>query len=204
MQPLIVVSLLAALLTLACGSIPQTHYYTIGRPLAQAQTGAPGKTGLVVGVPRLEAEGIYARDNLLYRSGGHEITPDYYRRWGVPPQKMLAEAMIDYLRAGGAFGQVLRLPSMSEVDLVLAGRILRFEQVQDQVGSHTLVNLEFILRDPGDQSVLWRSEFSDTTLVGAIPSAEAVVAAFESSVHSCLKQAAAAVAEAAVKLAGAK
>ncbi|MFC1614795.1 ABC-type transport auxiliary lipoprotein family protein [Gemmatimonadota bacterium] len=204
MRSFIVVSLLTALLTLACGSIPETRYYTIGRPVDEAGAGLTKKTGLTIGVPRLEAEGIYARDNLLYRQGGHEIAVDYYRRWGTPPQKMIADAMIDCLRAGGGFSQVVRQPSMAEVDLILAGRILRFEHVQDQLGSNALVTLEFCLENPADRAILWRSEFSATTPVGAIPTAEALVVALESSIHACLKQAAEAVAEAAAKTSGEK
>jgi ABC-type uncharacterized transport system auxiliary subunit len=204
MRSLILMSLLTALLTFACGSIPETHYYTIGRPVPEAGTRLLEDTGLIIGVPQFEAEGIYARDNLLYRKGNYEIAADYYRRWGIPPQKMLAEAAIECLRASGVFAQVVRLPSMSSVDLILVGRILRFEEVPDQVGSGARVDLEFCLKDPGDRSVLWRSEFSETTTVGAIPTTEAVVVALESSIHSCLKQAAGKVAEMASKLSSGK
>ena len=125
MRPTITVSLLAALLVLSCGTIPQTHYYTIRRPVPEAGTLRMQKTGLAIGVAQFDAEGIYARDNLLYRKSDYEIAADYYRRWGVPPQKMLAEATIDCLRASGVFAEVVRLPSMNRVDLILVGRILR-------------------------------------------------------------------------------
>ena len=195
---------MTALLTFACGTLPQTHYYTIGRPVNQEGVPLPHGTGLTIGVPQFEAQGIYARDNLLYRKGNYEIAADYYRRWGIPPQKMVAETTIDYLRASGVFAGVVRLPSMSDVDLILVGRILRFEQVPDQVGSSARVDLEFFLQDSEDHSILWRREVSEITPVGALPSAEAIVAALESSVHTCLKQATEAVAELAAKLSSAK
>ena len=65
-----------------------------------------------------------------------------------------------------------------------------------------LSNLEFCLENPSDREIIWRSEFSAATPVAAVPSAEALVAALESSIHTCLKQAAEAVAEAAVKISG--
>ncbi len=204
MRSPVLLSLLTALLTFACGTLPQTHYYTIGRPVNQEGVPLPRGTGLTIGVPQFEAEGIYARDNLLYRMGNYEIAADYYRRWGIPPQKMVAEATIDYLRASGVFADVVRLPSMSDVDLILVGRILRFEQVPDQVGSSARVDFEFVLQDSERHSILWRREVSEITPVGALPSAEAIVAALESSVHSCLKQATEAVAELAAKLSSAK
>ncbi|HUU28017.1 MAG TPA: ABC-type transport auxiliary lipoprotein family protein [archaeon] len=183
-----VVCFLSLVLTLACGSIPETHYYTIGRIVPE-----PGqftrKIDLSVGVPQFEADGIYARDNLLYRLGNYEIASDYYRRWGCPPQKMLAESTVKYLHSSGIFAQVLRMPTMSRVDLVLEGRILRFEELSNAEGSTVRVDLEFSLRKEGNRSQIWWQEVSASSPVGPVRSPETIVQAVENSVRSCLDQA---------------
>ncbi len=164
-----------------CGSVPETHYYTIGRILPEAPPAAM-KWKITVGVPRFEADGIYERDNLLYRKGDYEIAVDYYRRWGVPPQTMLAEATIDYLRATGLFAGVLRLPSMADYDAVLAGRIIRFEEA----GGQMKLTLEFSLQNRRGNDILWRQEVSATADVAVTASPEARIAATEACVADCL------------------
>jgi len=175
-------ALLIALAALGgCGSVPETHYYTIGRIVPDAPA-ATGQVKMTVGIPRFEADGIYERDNLLFRKGDYEIAVDFYRRWGVPPQIMLAEATIDYLRAAGLFSSVLRLPSMADYDAVLSGRIIRFEEA----GGQMQLTLEFSLQRYHGKTILWRQEVSSTSAVAVIASPEARIAATEKCVADCL------------------
>lgn len=184
----LIFSALASLLTLACASVPETHYYTIGRIVPEA--GSYGqRLDYSVGVPQFEAEGIYARDNLLYRRGNYEIAADYYRRWGVPPQKMLAEATVTYLRKSELFTEVRRMPTMSRTDLVLSGRILCFEEVAEPTGSAVRMDLEFSLQYARGGERLWLEEVSATSPITVLQSPDAVVAAVENCVRSCLDQA---------------
>ncbi len=178
----LVAALLLSLAALGgCGSVPETHYYTIGRIVPEAPPAA-GTVEITVGVPRFEADGVYERDNLLYRRGDYEIAVDYYRRWGVPPQTMLAEATIEYLRAAGLFSSVLRLPSMAGYDAALSGRIIRFEES----GGQMLLSLEFILQRRHGKEILWRQEVSATEAVAVIASPDARIAATEKCVAACL------------------
>lgn len=178
----------AAALLFGCASLPPTQYFTISRLSPESPLG--GKIALSVGVPQFEAEGVYSGDNLLYRRGTHEIGVDYYRRWGVPPQKMLAEATVDYLRAGAIFTDVVRMPTLTDVDLVLAGRILHLEETTGEAGGRVvLVELEFVLKRFVNSEILWRERVSASTPVTVAQSAETVVAATESGVRSCLGQA---------------
>ena len=179
--------LLAAFLS-GCSSVPPTQYYLLSKLVPATPPG--GKIAFTVGVPQFEAEGVYARDNLLFRRGSHEIEIDYYRRWGVPPQKMLAEVMIDYLRAGAVFADVLRLPTLSDVDLVLGGRILHLEQTTAENGGLiVLVELEFVLRRFRNNELLWRDTFSSSSPITVATSIDAIMTATENSVRACLEQA---------------
>lgn len=192
----LVSSTLALILTLACGSVPETHYYTIGKIVPQAASYGQ-RLDYTVGVPQFEAEGIYARDNLLYRRGNYEIAADYYRRWGVPPQKMLSEATVTYLRKSELFTEVRRMPTMSRTDLVLSGRILCFEEV---AGPAVKIDLEFCLQYARGGERLWWDEVSATSPITVPQSPEAVVAAVENCVRSCLEQAISSLAQASSKI----
>lgn len=175
-------ALAALLITLGgCGSVPETHYYTIGRIVPEAPPLA-GQVKLTVGIPRFEADGIYERDNLLYRKGDYELAVDYYRRWGVPPQTMLAEATIEYVRAAGLFSSVLRLPSMADHDAVLEGRIIRFEESAGEMQ----LTLEFHLQRRSGNDILWRHEVAAAAPVMVAASPEARIAATEQCVAECL------------------
>lgn len=199
MKLLSVPCLAACLLAIACGSIPETRYFTIGRIVPE-----PGKftakINLSVGVPQFEAEGIYAQDNLLYRRGNYEIAADYYRHWGMPPQKMLSETTMDYLRSSGLFAEVERLPSLKRVDLVLEGRILRFEELSGAQGNEVRVDLEFSLRKSGDYAQIWWQQVTASSPIGPVYTPEAVVAAAGKSIRSCLDQAAESMAQAFPKM----
>ena len=195
----LIFSTLALILTLACGSVPETHYYTIGKIVPQAASYGQ-RLDYSVGVPQFEAEGIYARDNLLYRSGNYEIAADYYRCWGVPPQKMLAEATVTYLRKSELFNEVRRMPTMSRTDLVLTGRILCFEEVAGPTGPAVKMDLEFDLQYARGGERLWWDEISATSPITVPQSPEAVVAAVENCVRSCLDQAMRSLAQASSKL----
>jgi ABC-type uncharacterized transport system auxiliary subunit len=195
MPSLLIYSLLIALLTAGCGSVPETRFYTINRIVPPAGSTAQ-RSGLIVGVRDFEADGLYARDNLLYRSGTFEILPDYYRRWAIPPQKMLGDATLEYLRGAGLFSQMIRMPSMTRTDLLLAGRIIRFEEIAaaDGKSSSARLDLAFSLLDPQNLTELWRKEFSAAAPVAAPRTAESIVAAMEKALADCLQQSAASLA----------
>jgi ABC-type uncharacterized transport system auxiliary subunit len=176
-------ALVLAVVLAGCGSLPETHYYTIGRVIPEVPAAAR-IVPLTVGVPKFEAEGIYERDNLLYRKGEYEIAVDYYRRWGVPPQTMLAEATLDCLRNAGLFSGVLRLPSMSHYDAVLGGRIVRFEEAAGKFE----VALEYTLQGAPGNRILWRGEFTSSAPVTVALTPEARVAATEKCIADCLGQ----------------
>ena len=192
-------SALILLISLGCSSVPETRYYTIGKIVPEA--GAFGqKLEKSVGVPQFEAEGIYSRDNLLYRRGNYEIAADYYRLWGLPPQKMLAEATVHYLRKSGLFTQVRRMPTMSRTDLVLAGRIIRLEETAGPTGPAVALELEYSLQCAKTSQQLWWKEVSATSPITAAQSADAVVVAVENCVRACLDQAVRSLAEASAEL----
>ncbi len=182
--------LAAVCLSLACGSVPSTRYYTLGRIAPADRSGE--NCGLSVGVRDFEAEGLYARDNLLFREGGYEIQPDYYRRWSSPPRKLLADLTEDYVRSLDLFREVFRLPYTGRVDRVIEGRILRFEEqgATAQSGPRVLVELEFSLHDPADRQRLWRTEVSASAPLAPQHSADQVAAAAEKALGECLSQAA--------------
>ena len=167
--------LLALSLFVACASVPETRYYMLGR-IAPQGSGSAQQVNLTVGVPQFEAEGIYARDNMLYRKSPYEIAPDYYRRWGVPPQRMLSEVTVDYLRRSGLFAEVLRMPTLSRVDL------------------------EFSLEKSRTNERLWWDEVSSSSPISLPQTAEASVSAAETGVRTCLEKALGSLAEFSAKL----
>ena len=191
--------LLALSLFVACASVPETRYYMLGR-IAPQGSGSAQQVNLTVGVPQFEAEGIYARDNMLYRKSPYEIAPDYYRRWGVPPQRMLSEVTVDYLRRSGLFAEVLRMPTLSRVDLVLNGRIIRFEEETGPQGPAVRVDLEFSLEKSRTNERLWWDEVSSSSPISLPQTAEASVSAAETGVRTCLEKALGSLAEFSAKL----
>lgn len=186
----VVIGVVMLLTVAACASVPQTHFYSLRNAQSSESLTIENSDAPSLGVHRFEAEGVYARDNFLFRSGTYEITPDYYRRWAVPPQKMLADLTADRLRREKIFSSVELLPSMQKVDLLLKGRILHFEEVPEPDGRYALVSLEFNLQDPLLSQTVWRGVFNEKSRIDSPVAPDGIVAAMDKALNSCLDQAA--------------
>ena len=186
----VVIGVLTIVSAIACASVPPTHFYSLRNAQVSENVIISDSDTPSLGVHRFEAEGIYARDNFLFRSGSYEITPDYYRRWAVPPQKMLADLTADRLRRENLFSSVELLPSMQKVDLLLQGRILHFEEVPEPDGHYALVSLELNLQYPRLSEMLWRGVVSEKIRIDSPVTSDGIVAAIDKALGSCLDQAA--------------
>ncbi len=139
----------------ACG-LPKTRYYNMELP------NAPKATGTVVArqltVQRFRADQMLMDDRIMYRESPAEVNFYEYHRWANPPVELATQYVARRLRDSGAFARVTSNGDGAPADLILQGRLLRFEEVDR--GKEVLVAfaLELELLDAKTRVSIWREE----------------------------------------------
>jgi len=174
------------LLLHGCGGVPETFYYTLAfgnsAPLNDGHSPLP----FALGVEKFQSEVIYDDDRIIYRDSPYEVKYYFYRRWVAPPRHLITEKIVGYLSDSGLFEKVTTYPSIVEVKYVLSGRLLAFEEWDEQNNWYGKVAFKVSLHDPATQRVVWNGKFEHLEPVGKkIPSA--VVEALSVSVKKCLQ-----------------
>ncbi len=140
------------LLVAACGGgggVPEPRFYRIAyAPPPAASAGAP--LPVTLGVAGLGGPETYRQERLVYRTLPHKVGFYPYDRWEVPPVEMVTDALIGHLRAAGLFRRVVPYTRDGQVDYVLRGRLLRFDEEDGGPGTPwaAVVELDYQLVDP--------------------------------------------------------
>lgn len=169
----------------SCGGVPETYYYTLafapGQPLNDGHTPLP----FALGVEKFQSETIYDDDRIIYRDSPFEVKYYYYRRWVAPPRHLVTEKVLSHLSESGLFEKVTAYPSMVNVKYVLSGRLLAFEEWDEQDKWYGKVTFKASLYEPATQRVVWSATFAHQQSVAKkIPAA--VVEAISRSLKQCL------------------
>jgi cholesterol transport system auxiliary component len=121
--------LLFALSGCAGSPPPADQYYRLSPP-ATAPLARPVLSG-VVEVGRLGAEGLTGDRAILYshRDTPSQLARSAYRFWSEPPPVLLADRLVDLLRDAQAAPSVVSGDLRVSPDILIEGRLHRFEQV---------------------------------------------------------------------------
>jgi ABC-type uncharacterized transport system auxiliary subunit len=168
-----------------CGGVPETFYYTLafdpGPPFNNGQALFP----YALGVEKFQAEVIYDDDRIIYRDSPYEVKYYHYRRWVAPPRHLITEKVLRYLAESGLFEKVVTYPSSGSVKYVLGGRLLAFEEWDEQNNWYGKVNFKAHLYEPSTNRVIWNGQFEHTQPIAKkIP--VAVVEAISLGLKKCL------------------
>lgn len=169
----------------SCGGVPETYYYTLAfeqsAPLNDGHTPLP----FALGVEKFQSETIYDDDRIIYRDSPFEVKYYFYRRWVAPPRHLITEKVLSYLSDAGLFEKVTMHPSTVNVKYVLSGRLLAFEEWDEQNTWYGKVAFQASLYEPATRRVVWTGRFEHLQPVAKkIPSA--VVEAMSVSMKKCL------------------
>jgi ABC-type uncharacterized transport system auxiliary subunit len=151
-----VLGLLATFLSVGCGGVPKTYYYTLQVPAAPPINDP--KTGYVLGVERFRAPEMLRDDRIVYYVSPTQMNYYQYHRWGADPATMLSEFTAQWFGSTGVFAEVRMLPTRERLDYTLVGRVLSFEEVDREAGGNVRVALELSLTRTSDHKVIWSSQ----------------------------------------------
>ncbi|MDZ7288805.1 MAG: ABC-type transport auxiliary lipoprotein family protein [candidate division KSB1 bacterium] len=168
-----------------CGGVPETFYYTLAMEHNPPPDNDQAMLPFALGVEKFQSEVIYDDDRIIYRDSPFEIKYYYYRRWVAPPRHLVTEKVLNYLADSGLFEKVTTYPSIVNVKYVLSGRLLAFEEWDEQNHWYGKVGFKASLYDPATQRIIWTGKFEHLQPVDKkIPAA--VVEAISLSLKQCL------------------
>ena len=169
----------------SCGGVPETYYYTLAfEPDKKLNDGHP-PLPFALGVEKFQSEVIYDDDRIIYRDSPFEVKYYFYRRWVAPPRHLFTEKVTGYLADSRLFEAVTTYPTPANVKYILSGRLLAFEEWDEQNNWFGKVVFTANLQEPSTRRVVWQGKFEHLQPVAKkIPSA--VVEALSLSTKTCL------------------
>jgi ABC-type uncharacterized transport system auxiliary subunit len=164
-------TLAVSLAGVSCGSIPPTHFYSLGVPAVPAAQAARSQS--VLGIERLGAPDVLRNDRLVYYTSPTQVGFYDYHRWVSDPASLLRDDIARRVRQTALFADVQLLPGRSASDYFLRGRVLNFEEVDYEGAVSGRVGLELTLVRSSDRRVVWTG--SKVAKVGAAGQGHAAV-----------------------------
>jgi ABC-type uncharacterized transport system auxiliary subunit len=150
--------LLFLALAACAGSAPETRYYQLAAPQAQAKQ--PGDASIAI--EPLTSDGAYDDDRIVYRVTPYRLDYYNYHRWSAAPGTMLSNYLQDAFSRSGRFRAVTREAS-DAVPVVLGGRVIAIEEVDQSKTSWVgRVAVELTLTDTVTNKILWSQRFEET------------------------------------------
>jgi uncharacterized lipoprotein YmbA len=160
-----VTALVLALTALpGCGSVPPRHYYTIVNEQTRHASGEP-ICGRPLVVATVEAVAPYDSSKIVYRTDRFKINFYHYRQWAADPEQMFEELLIHKMQGKNIFVGVERYIHSSLDHLALYTRINALEEVDDGDKWNARLAMDFVLKEPQTDEVLWRYGFDRTERV---------------------------------------
>ena len=128
-------ALVGALAIGGCGATRYpAHYVLTFEPPASPQTAAPATSVGTLAIRELHCPDYLCEGRIVYRPTSSEVGFYQYHRWAVSPRAMIAQHLVERVRAGSLFTAVSDDDSRVATDFVLTGSIERLEEV-DEAGS---------------------------------------------------------------------
>ena len=147
----------------SCGGIPPTYFYRVDYEIMEDESNHRDVVPVTLAIAPFKSDILYESDKIVYRNSRYEVQFYNYRRWIVPPKKLVTEKLYKHYRATGNFERVVRTPSTFPVDYILQGRIHAFEEWDEKDTWYGFVKLEFELRHAKTNEIVWEKVLSRRT-----------------------------------------
>lgn len=148
----------AALLLNGCvnqPAVPEDYFYR----LPELQPGKPRDSTLFNGlllVDEFQAEGVYRERPILYVDSKRplEVLQYHYRHWIQTPSQLIQDNLVEYLRGANIATRVERYSSGKSGEMLIGGRLQKFEQRVQSNGATAVVAIEIVFRRKTPQGTI--------------------------------------------------
>ena len=126
----VVVALAISFIFVGClgGKVKYPTYYTLQVPPppdpSPTEAARPS-----LAVREFRSPAYLRQGPIVYRVSPEQIGFYDYHRWAVDPRELVTNAIVDRLRAGGAFSAVKQYDGRSDIDYILSGRLDKLEEL---------------------------------------------------------------------------
>jgi len=155
-----------AMLSCGGGKIPPTHYYALDLPPAPAPAPAAQALPHTVVIMPLKTSSMLTQDRIVYRPSREEVGYYEYHRWAEDPRESVMDALVQKVRASGAFRSVVRFDGRTRSDYVLRARIERLEEVDFEGGVKVYSAVSAELLEASTMRVVWEDSATSNATVG--------------------------------------
>ena len=156
----------AALLLTGCASkVRYPDYYMLAVAPSKDPPANESHPLPSIAVQRFETPGYLRQGRIVYRESPERVGFYDYHRWASDPAQTVTEAMIENLRASGAFCTVASYDAQEHASYLLRGRLERLDEVDYENGVQVEVSLSAELLNAKTGAPVWAGETRKTTVV---------------------------------------
>jgi ABC-type uncharacterized transport system auxiliary subunit len=156
----IVFSLSVILILTGCGRVRYPDYYTLNLP-APPDPPAPEKPHATLAVREFRSPTYLRQGEIAYKTSPEQIGFYAYHRWAVDPRDFVTNAIVERLRASGAFAHVRSYDGSRDIDYVLSGRLDNLEELDYQGSVKVQVAISAQMTSVATGAIVWSSAVSE-------------------------------------------
>ena len=157
----IVFSLTALVVLTGCaGKVKYPNYYTLDLP-APPDPPAAENAHARLEVREFRAPTYLRQGAIVYKTSPEQIGLYAYDRWAMDPRDFVTNAIIERLRAGGAFAHVQTYDGRRDVDYVLSGRLEKLEELDYQGNVKVEVAISAEMTSIATGATVWSNTVSE-------------------------------------------
>ena len=98
---------------------------------------------------------------IVYKTSPEQIDFYAYHRWATAPRDFVTNAIIERLRASGAFARVQSYDGSRDVDYVLSGRLEKLEELDYQGSVKVQVAISADMTSISTGAIVWSNAVSE-------------------------------------------
>jgi ABC-type uncharacterized transport system auxiliary subunit len=157
-----IVFCLAALviLTGCAGRMKYPSYYALNLP-APPDPPAVEKAHASLAIRHFRAPTYLRQGAIVYKTSPEQIGFYAYHRWAMDPRDFVTNAIVDRLRASGAFARVQTYDGSRDVDYVLSGRLEKLEEFDYQGSVKVEVAISAEMTSIATGATVWSNAVSE-------------------------------------------
>jgi len=157
----IVFSLAALAMLAGCaGRVKYPNYYTLNLP-APPDPPAAATAHATLAIREFRAPTYLRQTAIVYRTSPEQIGFYAYNRWAMDPRDFVTNAIIERLRASGAFSHVQSYDGGRDVDYVLSGHLEKLEELDYQGGVKVQVAMSAEVTSIATGKPVWSNAVSE-------------------------------------------
>jgi ABC-type uncharacterized transport system auxiliary subunit len=148
------------ILTGCAGRIRYPSYYALSLP-APPDPPVAVNAHSTLAIREFRASAYLRQGAIVYKTSPEQIGFYAYHRWATDPRDFVTNAIVDHLRASGAFARVQIYDGSRDVDYVLSGRLEKLEELDYQGGVKVQVAISAEMTSVATGKTVWSSAVSE-------------------------------------------